>query len=154
MAYLIRTVLVAGAISMAGCSHALSPHLSAAGIPCGDRATQIIAQNVTSITQHRYRDASHAAERAARASLACATSELSAPQAFSDKWRGANELVVAAELAHQAADETRAHRLLHEGYTVMHALRPPRNASALTSSLIADKLDAAKRDMQGQWAYW
>ena len=48
----------------------------------------------------------------------------------------------------------RAHRLLHEGYAIMHALRPPRNTSALTSSLIADKLDAAKRDMQGQWAYW
>jgi hypothetical protein len=154
MAHLIRTALIAGAISMAGCSHATSQHLSAVGLPCGERATQIIAQNVTSITQHRYRDASSAAERAARASFSCAASEKSTPQAFNDKWRGANELVVAAELAHQASDETRAHRLLHEGYAVMHNLRPPRNASALTSSLIADKLDAARRDMQGQWAYW
>jgi hypothetical protein len=128
--------------------------MSAAGLPCGARATQIIAQNVTSITQHRYRDASSAAERAARVSLACAASESSSPQAFSDKWRGANELVVAAELAHQAADEARAHRLLHEGYSIMHVLRPPRNASALTSSLIADKLDAARRDLHGQWALW
>jgi hypothetical protein len=139
---------------MSGCAHAPVLHLSAGGVPCGDRATQIIAQNVTSITDHRYRDASVAAERAARVSLACAATESSRSRAFNDKWRGANELVVSAELAHQAADETRAHRLLHEGYTIMHALRPPRNASALTSSLIADKLDAARRDLQGQWAYW
>jgi hypothetical protein len=154
MAYLIRAAFLAGVIGMAGCSHATAQHLSATAVPCGERATQIIAQNVTSITRHRYGDASIAAERAARASLACAASETSPVQAFNDKWRGANELVVAAELAHQAADETRAHRLLHEGYTVMHALRPPRNASPLTSSLIADKLDAARRDMHGQWAYW
>jgi hypothetical protein len=154
MTYLIRTVFIAGVVAMSGCTHAPVLHLSAGGIPCGDRATQIIAQNVTSITDRRYGDASIAAERAARVSLACAGSESSRSRAFSDKWRGANELVVSAELAHQAANETRAHRLLHEGYTIMHALRPPRNASALTSSLIADKLDAARRDLQGQWAYW
>jgi hypothetical protein len=154
MTYLIRTVLIAGVVGMAGCAHAPDRHITAADLPCGDRATQIIAQNVTSIAEHRYRDASVAAERAARTSLACAASESSTPQAFSDRWRGANELVVSAELAHQAADETRAHRLLHEGYSIMHALRPPRNASALTSSLIADKLDAARRDLQGQWGLW
>lgn len=154
MVYVIRNVFIAGVISMAGCTQApVQQHLSSAPIPCGDRATQIIAQNVTAITEHRYRDASVAAERAARASLACASSE-SAHESFSDKWRGANELVVSAELAHQASDEARAHRLLHEGYAIMHALHPPRNASALTSSLIADKLDAARRDMHGQWAYW
>jgi hypothetical protein len=154
MTYLIRTVLIAGVVGMAGCAHTTAQHLTEAGVPCGERATQIIAQNVTSITEHRYRDASVAAEHAARVSLACAASEASTPQAFGDKWRGANELVVSAELAHQAADEGRAHRLLHEGYTIMHSLRPPRNASALTSSLIADKLDAARRDLQGQWALW
>jgi hypothetical protein len=154
MAYLIRAAFIAGVITMAGCSHSTAQHLSASEVPCGERATQIIAQNVTSITQHRYGDASVAAERAARASLSCAASETSSPQSFNDKWRGANELVVAAELAHQASDETRAHRLLHEGYAIMHGLRPPRNTSALTSSLIADKLDAARRDLQGQWAYW
>ncbi len=36
----------------------------------------------------------------------------------------------------------------------MHGLRPPRDASAMTSSLIADKLDGARRDLAGQWAYW
>lgn len=154
MAYIIRTALIAGVIGLTGCAHSNVQHVSSAAIPCGERATQIIAQNVTSITEHRYRDASVAAERAARASIACAASEKSTPQAFSDKWRGANELVVSAELAHQATDEMRAHRLLHEGYALMHGLRPPKNASALTSSLIADKLDAAKRDLQGQWAYW
>jgi hypothetical protein len=154
MTYLVRTVLLAAVVGMTGCAHAPVQHLSSAGLPCGDRATQIIARNVTSITEHRYRDASVAAERAARTSLACAASEGTTQQAFSDKWRGANELVVSAELAHQASDETRAHRLLHEGYAIMHALRPPRNASALTSSLIADKLDAARRDLHGQWAYW
>jgi hypothetical protein len=153
MSYLIRTVLIAAVVGMVGCAHANTQRLSAAVLPCGERATQIIARNVTSITQHRYGDASVAAERAARVSLACASTEPS-PQAFSDKWRGANELVVSAELAHQAADEPRAHRLLHEGYAIMHSLRPPRNASALTSSLIADKLDAARRDLHGQWALW
>ena len=147
-------LIVACAFSMAGCSHAPVQNLSAAGIPCGERATQIIAKNVTSILQHRYSDASAVAERAARASLACASMESSPVQSFSDKWRGANELVVAAELAHQAADEKRAQNLLHEGYGIMHTLRPPRETNAMTSSLIADKLDAARRDMNGQWAYW
>lgn len=153
MAYSIRNVFIAGVISVAGCTQAPVQHASNAQIPCGERATQIIAQNVTAITERRYRDASLAAERAARASFACSKSE-PAQASFSDKWRGANELVVSAELAHQGADEPRAHRLLQEGYAIMHALHPPRNASALTSSLIADKLDAARRDMNGQWAYW
>lgn len=153
MSYMIRAVLFAGALSIVGCSQAPVQHLSAARVPCSEQATQIIAHNVTAITGHRYRDASNAAERAARASLACAAGDPPV-DAFNDKWRGANELVVSAELAHQGADEARAHRLLHEGYAIMHSLRPPRSTSAMTSSLIADKLDGARRDLSGHWAYW
>lgn len=155
MAIKIHTILIACALGMAGCAHAPAvQQVSASELPCGDRATQIIARNVTSILHRQYRNASVVAERAARASLACASSESSRAQAFSDKWRGANELVVAAELAHQASDDRRAADLLHEGYAVMHALRPPHDTNAMTSSLIADKLDAARRDMSGHWAYW
>ena len=154
MASFFRNTFLASILAVAGCAHPQVQHVSAARIACSQRATQIIAQNVTAITQHRYRAASAAAERAARASLECAARETSSADAFSDKWRGANELVVSAELAHQGSNERRAHRLLHEGYAIMHALRPPRNASVLTSSLIADKLDGARRDLRGQWAYW
>lgn len=153
MSYMIRAVVLAGALGIVGCAQTPVRHLSAARIPCSERATQIIAQNVTAITEHRYRDASAAAENAARASLSCASADTPV-QAFGDKWRGANELVVSAELAHQASDEARAHRLLHEGYAIMHGLRPPRSTSAMTSSLIADKLDGARRDLSGHWAYW
>lgn len=153
MVFLFRIALLTGIFAIAGCSQPTVRHLSDARVPCGERATQIIAQNVNTISHHRYAAASDAAERAARASLACA-SNAPAAEAFSDKWRGANELVVAAELAHQASNDARAHRLLHEGYAIMHGLRPPRDTSAMTSSLIADKLDGARRDLAGQWAYW
>lgn len=153
MVLMLRTICIAGILGLAGCAQPTVRHLSDAGAPCGERATQIIAQNVNTIAHHRYAQASAAAERAARASLSCGSGAPRA-DAFADKWRGANELVVAAELAHQASDDARAHRLLHEGYAIMHGLRPPRDASAMTSSLIADKLDGARRDLAGQWAYW
>ena len=125
-----------------------------AQLSCEDRATQIIAANVTSITSHQYAQASRAAERAAQLSLRCASGPEPPGQAFEDRWRGANALVVAAELAHEANDGARAHRLLHEGYAIMHALRPPNHVSEITSTLIAQKLDTAKQDLAGQWAYW
>ncbi len=120
---------------------------------CTDRATRTIAENVSAIAARRYALASSAAERAARISLACAATDDTAVQ-FDDRWRAANALVVAAELAHQANNVPRAHKLLHEGYAIMHTLRPPDHTSALTSTLIAQKLDTVRRDMQGQWAYW
>lgn len=153
MVLLYRTVCIAGIFALSGCAQPVRPVSTDTRLPCSDRATQIIAQNVNAVAHHRYAEASAAAERAARASFSCAS--VAPPgESFSDKWRGANELVVAAELAHQASDDARAHRLLHEGYAIMHALRPPRGASAMTSSLIADKLDSARRDLAGQWAYW
>src|SRR6185437_5635752 len=115
--------------------------------PCSARAVQIIAQNVGAISSHRYADASRAAEQAGRASLRCADAASSRTQRFSDRWRGANALVVAAELAHQAAQQKRANRLLAEGYGILHALQPPAHVSALTSTLISQTRDGAERDM-------
>ena len=122
-------------------------------VSCDDRATQIISANVTSITTHHYDQASRMTERAGRLSLACAAAGSQADR-FGARWRASNALVVAAELAHEAHDYKRAHSLLHEGYAIMHALHPPRHVSELTSTLIAQKLDSARHDMAGQWAYW
>jgi hypothetical protein len=152
----LRFALCFAVIGLVACSQAPAVHTTstaAAARSCSDRATQIVAQNVGAITDHRYGDASIAAERAARVSLNCAQTDEPA-QRFGDRWRGANALVVAAELAHQGSDDARAHRLLHEGYAIMRQLRPPHHVSSITSTLIAEKLDTARRDMQGQWAYW
>lgn len=147
--------VIAVAAALQGCA-APAAHQRTARIdtPCNQRAVQIIAQNVGAISTHRYGDASRAAERAARISLTCASSEPNTIDRFSDRWRGANALVVAAELAHQAAQQQRAGRLLAEGYSIMHALQPPKHVSALTSTLIAQTRDGAERDLRGQWSYW
>lgn len=121
---------------------------------CGQRAVQLIAQNVDTISARRYSAASSAAEHAARLSLACAQTERTGQARFSDRWRGANALVVAAELAHQAAQPQRAKRLLAEGYRIMHELQPPSHVSTLTSTLISQTRDGAERDLRGQWSYW
>ena len=156
MSHFVRCVVVLGVLGIAACSQTPVHRLSSAktDMPCEQRATQIIAANVTAIESHRYRDASLAAEQAARASLKCASSDTAASDRFSDDWRGTNALVVSAELAHQASDNARARRLLHEGFAIMHELRPPHHVSELTSALIAEKLDTARRDLQGEWAYW
>lgn len=145
---------VLAAAAIAGCSGG-TPHQYAVTVdtPCSSRAVQIIAHNVDSIAAHRYAQASRAAERAARVSLTCAGSETPSAQ-FNDRWRGANALVVAAELAHQAKDDARAKQLLREGYGIMHALRPPAHVSALTSTLISQTRSGAERDLRGQWSYW
>ena len=114
---------------------------------------QIVAQNVGAISSRRYAQASLAAEKAARISLTCAATETASAQ-FNDRWRGANALVVAAELAHQAAQPQRAKRLLAQGYAIMHMLRPPAHVSSLTSTLIAQTRDGAERDLRGEWSYW
>jgi hypothetical protein len=152
----IRSAVVLSVIGLAACSHSSAGHSvsTASTTACASRATQIIAQNVDAITARHYVQASQAAERAARVSLSCAAAERSPVQRFSDRWRGANALVVSAELAHQANQPARAHALLHEGYSIMHDLRPPHRMSDLTSALIAEKLDGALRDMRGQWSYW
>lgn len=121
---------------------------------CGQRAVQLIAQNVDTISARRYSAASSAAEQAARVSLACAQTERTQQERFSDRWRGANALVVAAELAHQAAQPQRAKRLLAEGYRIMHQLQTPSHVSTLTSTLISQTRDGAERDLRGQWSYW
>lgn len=121
---------------------------------CADRATNVVAANVAVIAAHEYASASQATESAARIALGCAAKDGSPAGQFGDRWRAANALVVAAELAHRANDIPRAHRLLREGYGVMHALRPPERVSPLTSTLIAQELDSAERDMHGQWAAW
>lgn len=146
---------IAAAAALPGCAAPAAHHRATAlNSPCSERAVQIVAQNVGAISSHRYADASRAAERAGRISLQCAASEASDAQRFSDRWRGANALVVAAELAHQAAQQQRADRLLAEGYRIMHALQPPAHVSSLTSTLISQTRDGAERDMRGQWSYW
>lgn len=147
--------IIAAAAALPGCAASAVQHRTTAiNTPCSQRAVQIVAHNVDAISSHRYAAASHAAEQAARISLQCAQTESVAEERFSDRWRGANALVVAAELAHQAAQQERASRLLDEGYRIMHALQPPAHVSALTSTLISQTRDGAERDMRGQWSYW
>ena len=149
----LRPAVLTALAGLAACSAPVNhPALHAAAVSCTDRATQIVAENAGLITDRRYAAASRAAERAARVSLSCA--EGPGSQRFVNRWRGGNALVVAAELAHEANDVPRARRLLHEGYAILHGLKPPRHASELTSTLIAQKLDSARSDLAGQWAYW
>lgn len=144
---------VAATLACTACSAAPSRHRTAMDTPCSARAVQIIARNVGAISSHQYVQASRAAEHAARISLQCAAGETANAQ-FSDRWRGANALVVAAELAHQAQQQPRAERLLAEGYAIMNALRPPAHVNDLTSTLISQTRDGAERDLRGQWSYW
>lgn len=153
-----RSLCIAAAVAAIGltdCAGARVQHrVASIETPCTQQAVQIIAHNVDAISAHRYGDASRAAEQAARMSLRCADTESSREQRFSDRWRGANALVVAAELAHQAAQQDRANSLLAEGYGIMHRLQPPAHVSSLTSTLIAQTRDGAERDRRGQWSYW
>lgn len=145
---------IAAAAALPGCAAPAAQHVATIDTPCSQRAVQIVAHNVNAISSHRYAEASAAAERAARISLDCAAEEPSAGERFSDRWRGANALVVAAELAHQASQRRRAERLLAEGYRIMHSLQPPAHVSDLTSTLISQTRDGAERDLRGQWSYW
>lgn len=145
---------VAIAAALSACRATPVQHRTADGAtPCSQRAAVIAAQNVDAISAHRYALASRVAEAAGRISLACATDE-SPGARFADRWRGANALVVAAELAHQAAEPTRAKRLLAEGYHIMNTIRPPAHVSDLTSTLISQTRAGAERDLRGQWLYW
>lgn len=151
-----RVIAIAAAVATLACTACAAQPVhprTAINTPCSQRAIQIVARNVDAISSHRYAQASQAAEHAARISLDCAGTE-SAQAQFSDRWRGANALVVAAELAHQARQTQRAKRLLAEGYAIMHALRPPTHVNDLTSTLISQTRDGAERDLRGQWSYW
>ncbi len=152
----LRIAVLAALVGVSGCAAHVDQKRTAAtfNTPCGERAVQAIARNVDSISSHRYADASRAAEQSARISLHCANTEGSTAQRFNDRWRAANALVVAAELAHQASQQQRANRLLAEGYGIMHALQPPAHVSALTSTLLSQTRDGAERDRRGQWSYW
>lgn len=151
----LRIGAAIAAAALTGCAAPAAHHQTATiDTRCSQRAVQIVAQNVGAISSHHYAEASRAAERAGRISLSCAPTETSSTQRFSDRWRGANALVVAAELAHQAAQQQRANSLLTEGYHIMHSLQPPAHVSALTSTLISQTRDGAERDMRGQWSYW
>jgi hypothetical protein len=150
----MRLTALCAAAALAACAAPSHHGTTALVTACEQQATQIVAQNVGAIAAHRYASASAAAEQAARVSLACSARESDASVRFSDRWRGANALVVAAELAHQAAQPERAHALLAEGYRIMHELRPPAHTSSLTSTLISQTRIGAERDLRGQWSYW
>ena len=151
----IRIIAVVAVALLTACAAAPAPKRTAnVNTPCGERAVQIIARNVDAISAHRYAAASLSAEKAARISLACAAQEAAPRARFTDRWRGANALVVAAELAHQAAQPARARRLLAQGYRIMHSLQRPAHVSDLTSTLISQTRDGAERDLHGQWSYW
>lgn len=150
----IAAALAAATLTACAATPPNNQRTAAIDTPCSERAVQIIARNVDAISSHHYAAASRAAEQAARISLSCAASEASKADRFSDRWRGANALVVAAELAHQAARPQRAKRLLAEGYRIMHALQPPAHVNALTSTLISQTRNGAERDLRGQWSYW
>ncbi|HEV3152261.1 MAG TPA: hypothetical protein VGZ02_00495 [Candidatus Baltobacteraceae bacterium] len=149
----IRPALLIALVSLSACSAPVH-RVAERAIPpsCAERATAIVAENAGLITSRHYAQASRATEAAARVSLSC--KDANPARAFSDRWRGANALVVAAELAHEANDIPRAHRLLHEGYSILYSLHPPHRVNDVTSSLIAQKLDGARQDLAGQWAYW
>lgn len=36
----------------------------------------------------------------------------------------------------------------------MHALRPPVHVGALTSTLLAERLNTAQHELRGRWIYW
>lgn len=152
MVRLLRAAAPFLAAALAACAQAPRAHVVYTASSCIDRATETIAQNVWAIRAHRYAVASAAAEHAARMALSCAGQDGGARRAQA-RWRAANALVVSAELAHQANDAVRARRLLREGYGIMHSVRPPRT-DALTSTLVAQKLDVARRDLQGRWSSW
>jgi hypothetical protein len=150
-----RVAALFGICLLAACAApARGGSTSADHFSCSDRATQIISANAASVAAHQYDAASRNAEHAARVSLECARISADPVERFSDRWRGANALVVSAELAHEANQYPRAHALLREGYAIMHNLQPPNHVSEITSTLIAQKLDGARHDMAGHWIYW
>ncbi|HZZ66521.1 MAG TPA: hypothetical protein VFE17_13525, partial [Candidatus Baltobacteraceae bacterium] len=143
MPLFLRACAVILASALAACAHAPRTHVVYSASSCIDRATDTFAQNVWAIRAHRYAEASTAAEDAARMALTCANKATGSSRTQA-RWRAANALVVSAELAHQAKDTGRARRLLREGYAIMHSVRPPRT-DAFTSTLVAQKLDVARR---------
>jgi hypothetical protein len=153
MHILYRLAVLCALAAFAGCARPVE-HVAAAKAPCGANAIAIVAANVRAAAREGFGTASERIERAARISLSCAPQTRSNQQAFQDRWRGANALILSAEFAHQAAENGRAGRLLHEGYAIMRELRPPVHVGTLTSTLLAERLESARHEMQGRWIYW
>ncbi|MFN2448534.1 MAG: hypothetical protein ABR508_01900 [Candidatus Baltobacteraceae bacterium] len=144
MASLLRFAAAFAVAALASCTtpahHAAA---QAADARCGARAAQLMNSSTGSVSARRYEAASRKAEGAARIWLGCG-----------DRWRGANAMIVAAELAHQHGDAAHARSLVHQGFAIMHGLRKTVSVNAMQSSLLADKLHSAARDMRGEWSYW
>ena len=112
-------------------------------VACNDRVAAMMASNDAAIRAHKYTQASRTAETAARLSMHC-----------DDRWRAANAFKVAAELAHQNGDTVRAQVLLHQSFSLMRGLRKTVKWNDITATLLAQRLDSARKEMNGQWAYW
>lgn len=141
MANPFRLLAALGVAAIAACSatpgkpaQRVSVHVS-----CEDRAASLINANERAVANRNYALASGNAERAARISLSCG-----------DRWRAANELIVAAELAHQQGDVARARGLVREGFGIMKRVR----SKEVTSSLLAQQMNSAQRDLSGSWTLW
>ncbi len=143
MASTLKVGAAFAAVLLCACSpQGMRPQHMAARPPsaCTDTGA-LMAANSHVISEHLYAQASQNAEHAARTALSCG-----------DRWRAANALIVAAELAHQHGDYTRARTLVHEGFGLMRTLRPAQKT--VSSALLAQQIHSAKRDMNGQWTYW
>lgn len=146
MASSLRVGAVFGLVLFSACSSPPARHVANTTPPSQhscSTATTIIASNDSLIAARRYAQASRNAERAGRLELACG-----------DRWRAANALIVAAELAHQQGDLPRARNLVHEGFALMRALRPDKDTQSVNSALLAQQLSSAQRDIRGEWTFW
>lgn len=146
MAASLRVAAALTVAVLAGCaasSFSTQPAQNAGANVCGGRVISVMAFNERAIRRREYAAASRTAESAARLSLQCG-----------DRWRAANALKVAAELAHQQGNTVRAHALLHESFTMMRGLHATQQWSDVTKALLAERLSSAQKEMNGQWVYW
>jgi len=141
MANPFRLLAALGVAAIAACSAAPGKPARTVSVraACEDRAASLITANAGAVAAHEYALASGNAERAARISLSCG-----------DRWRAANELIVAAELAHQQGNAARARALVHEGFGIMKRV----GSREVTSSLLAQQMNSAQRDLSGTWTLW
>lgn len=154
MRFIGRLALLATTALLASCGAAHHRSVANRGPSCIQRAAAAVAAQTPAIAARHFAAASRAIERAARGELACAAGAERPAERFAARWRAANAFILSAELAHGTGDDTRAIALLRRGYALMHRLRPPRRTADLTRSLIAQRLDGARRDMDGQWVLW
>ena len=144
MANLLKIAAVLGVAALTACGAPSNPSSArAAGVTCGMRAAQTMSAGTADVKARRYGAAARSAENAAHMWLACG-----------DRWRGANALIAAGELAHQSGHSAHGRALVHEGLGIMHGLRQTISINEVQSSLLAQKLNSASHDMQGHWSYW